>query len=85
MSKPLEYDNKVAYELTNKIESVIIEAQPTYAEVMVSCLALAVISANNMHMSEEMFLTNCQAVFAQDAVCLEYWSADGRAIRHDCT
>ena len=68
MSKPLEYDNKVAYELTNKIESVIIEAQPTYAEVMVSCLALAVISANNMHMSEEMFLTNCQLVFNQDKI-----------------
>jgi hypothetical protein len=68
MSKPLEYDGKLAYELTNKIESLIIEVKPTYAEVMVSCLALAVIAANNMHMSEEMFLTNCQLVFAQDKI-----------------
>jgi len=68
MNKPLEYDDKKAYELTHKIETVIIEAQPTYAEVMVSCLALAVIAANNMHMSEEMFLTNCQVVFAQDKI-----------------
>ena len=68
MSKPLEYDGKKAYELTNKIETVIIEAEPTYAEVMVACLALAVISANNMHMSEEMFLTNCQLVFNQDKI-----------------
>jgi hypothetical protein len=64
--KPLQYDGKLAYELTNKIESVIIEAKPTYAEVMVSCLSLAVISANNMHMSEEMFLNNARIVFAQD-------------------
>jgi len=68
MSKPLEYDGKVAYELTNKIETIIIDAKPTYAEVMVATLALAVISANNMHMSEEMFLTNCQLVFAQDKI-----------------
>lgn len=68
MNKPLEYDNKVAYELTGKLESVIIEVKPTYAEVMVSCLALAVISANNMHMSEEVFLANCQLVFAQDKI-----------------
>lgn len=68
MSKPLEYDGKLAYELTNKIESVIIDTKPTYAEVMVSCLALAVISANNMHMSEEMFLDNCRLVFAQDKI-----------------
>ena len=68
MSKPLDYDNKLAYELTKKLESVIIEEKPTYAEVMVSCLALAVISANNMHMSEEMFLENCRLVFAQDKI-----------------
>jgi len=68
MSKPLEYDGKKAYELVNKLEAVIIEAQPTYAEVMVSALALAVISANNMHMSEEMFLENCRLVFAQDKI-----------------
>ena len=68
MSKPLEYDNQKAYELMQKLETVIIEAQPTYSEVMVSTLALAVISANNMHMSEEMFLTNCQLVFAQDKI-----------------
>jgi hypothetical protein len=68
MSKPLEYDGKLAYELTNKIESLIIDVKPTYAEVMVSCLALAVVSANNMHMSEEMFLDNCRLVFAQDKI-----------------
>ena len=68
MSKPLEYDDKKAYELTNKIEAVIIEVEPTYAEVMVSCLTIAVICANNMHMSEEMFLTNCQVVFASDKI-----------------
>ena len=68
MSKPLEYDGKLAYELTNKIETVIIDMKPTYAEVLVSCLALAVISANNMHMSEEMFLDNCRLVFAQDKI-----------------
>jgi hypothetical protein len=68
MSKPLEYDGKLAYELTNKLESVIIDVKPTYAEVMVSCLALAVISANNMHMSEEMFLDNCRLVFVQDKI-----------------
>ena len=68
MSKPLEYDNQKAYELMQKLETVIIEAQPTYSEVMVSTLALAVISANNMHMSEEMFLTNCQVVFASDKI-----------------
>jgi hypothetical protein len=68
MSKPLDYDGKVAYELTNKIETIIIDAKPTYAEVMVATLALAVISANNMHMSEEMFLENCRLVFAQDKI-----------------
>jgi hypothetical protein len=35
---------------------------------MVATLALAVISANNMHMSEEMFLENCRLVFAQDKI-----------------
>ena len=68
MSKPLEYDNQKAYDLMQKLETVIIEAQPTYSEVMVATLALAVISANNMHMSEEMFLTNCQLVFNQDKI-----------------
>lgn len=66
--KPLEYDGKMAYSLVNKIEKLIIEEKPTYADVMVACLALAVIAANNMHMSEEMFLNNCQLVFAQDKI-----------------
>ena len=68
MNKPLEYSSEKALELMNKLETVIIEAQPTYSEVMVATLALATISANNMHMSEEMFLTNCQVVFASDKI-----------------
>ena len=68
MNKPLDYNEKSTMELMNKLEGLIIEAQPTYAEVMVACLALATISANNMHMSEEVFLANCQLVFAQDKI-----------------
>ena len=68
MSKPLYYDGQVAYLLVNKIEQLIIAEQPTYADVMVACLALAVIAPNNMHMGEDMFLNNCQLVFAQDKI-----------------
>ena len=68
MNKPLDYDGQKTLDLMNKLEGIIIEAQPTYAEVMVACLALATISANNMHMSEEVFMANCQAVFAQDKI-----------------
>ena len=68
MSKPLEYDGRMAYILVDKIEQLIIAEQPTYSDVMVACLSLAVIAANNMHMGEDMFLTNCQLVFAQDKI-----------------
>ena len=68
MSKPLEYDGRMAYTLVDKIEQLIISEQPTYSDVLVACLSLAVIAANNMHMKEEMFLANCQLVFAQDKI-----------------
>ena len=68
MTKPLDYDQNTTMQLMNKLEGVIIEMQPTYADVMVACLALATISANNMHMAEEVFLANCQLVFAQDKI-----------------
>lgn len=68
MTKPLQYDQNTTMQLMNKLEGVIIEMQPTYADVMVACLALATISANNMHMAEEVFLANCQLVFAQDKI-----------------
>lgn len=68
MTKPLQYDQNTTMQLMNKLEGVIIEMQPTYADVMVACLALATISANNLHMAEEVFLANCQLVFAQDKI-----------------
>lgn len=68
MNKPLEYDGRMAYTLVDQIEQLIIAEQPTYADVLVACLSLAVIAANNMHMKEDMFLSNCQLVFAQDKI-----------------
>ena len=65
MSK-LIYDADAAQVLANKLEQTFLEDKPTYAEVLVACTAMAAIAANQMNMSKEVFLANCELVYETD-------------------
>ena len=62
----LHYNEEVARKLARQMEAMFIEDKPSYAEVMVACLAMSAIAANQMHMSKEIYLANCELVFETD-------------------
>jgi hypothetical protein len=64
----LEYNGVVAYDLMMSFEKILIKEKPTYSEVMVACLALAVISADKMKMSKDLFMANCEIVYEKDKI-----------------
>jgi hypothetical protein len=66
MKQTLVYNEEVARKLARQMESMFMEDKPTYAEVLVACTAMAAIAANQMHMSKEVYLANCELVYETD-------------------
>lgn len=62
--KPIDQQNVL--KLVNQIEAILIKGEAEYSDAMAATLYVASVAANNMGMTEKMFLANCKVLFEHD-------------------
>jgi len=53
-------------DVVRRIESILIEEEIAYPDAFAAALSVATVSANQMGMSKETFLTNCGILYDHD-------------------
>jgi hypothetical protein len=53
-------------DVVRRIESLLIEDEVSYPDAFASAIYVAAVSANQMGMSKETFLTNCGIIYDHD-------------------
>ena len=59
-------NQEIVLDLVREIEKVMIAEQAEYVNAFAAALYVACVSANNLGMSKETFLVNCETLFDSD-------------------
>jgi hypothetical protein len=59
-------DKNQTFYLINQIEKLLVDETAEYPDALGATLFIAVVSANNLGMTKEMFMNSCETLFDSD-------------------
>jgi hypothetical protein len=62
--KPINQQNVL--NLVHQIEAILVDGEAEYSDAMAATIYVAAVAANNMGMTEKVFLANCKILFEHD-------------------
>ena len=66
--RQIPMDQKKVLDLVRQLEAVLIDSESEYVDAFGASLYVAAVSANQMGMTKETFLKNCETIFDHDKV-----------------
>jgi hypothetical protein len=64
--RQMQMDQKKMLDLVRQIEKVLIDSESEYVDAFGASLYVTAVSANEMGMTKEIFLKNCETMFDHD-------------------
>jgi hypothetical protein len=61
-----QMNQKNVLDIVRQIETILVEDDASYPDALAAALYVASVSANNMGMTEKVFLSNCKIIFDHD-------------------